>query len=978
MSVTTLTLVFILITPPVVRRLTHKPLYSVSRGAYTIPPISLYFALLACYFLNLLIATSSLKINGTYFYLVLFAVGPQALDYLVILYNRKPFASVPGGPVSKHVTMRPQAFNSRTFSSSSSHFANHENYRAVANKQSHAHTNNLLQQYLSSNNITSISISDIALTGEPAGRVIWSYISPKNPERRLSYHSPLALGSMLQLPLTSPYTSSLTAGGRDNCYVFDPSTNVNSADHIYRGLMFESYINTYNGIRTMPDLRSVPVTPLDACRKGIDFYKMLQLNDSGHWSGDYSGPHFLLPGYVVSCYILTKTHPSLAELVLPPWKKEGMRDYMRNHQQDNGGWGSHIESPETCFGTTMQYIALRLLGEPPDSVCMIKAKDWLSKQGGGIYTASWCKFYMSLLGVMKWDGVNSIPPEMFLLPNWFPFHPGRMWCHARMVYLPMSYLYGHRYVYENADADPIILALRQELYNEDYDSIDFSSTRHYVADIDNYSPVGMLMKTAHNFLQIYETSSLFKPFKNFVRKRGLEFVRDYMEAEDIQTNYINIGPVSKVLNMICTMHQIVPETETGTATATATATPGVSVSVQLLKHVGRLDDYLWVAEDGVKMQGYNGSQCWDTSFAIQGIYEAGLLDEFEEVAEKCYGFFERTQILSTQESQNTMAFKFEDPKLRDKYYRHVSQGGWPFSTSAHGWPISDCTGEGLKAVLALHKSASIAEKIRNKSITNVVTFERMCNAVNVILELQNVDGGFATYENNRGYGWYEWLNPSEVFGDIMIDYSYVECTMASVTALADFRAQYPQHRAEEIANALKRAGKFIKQIQRKDGSWYGSWACCFCYAAWFGIEGLVACGEDPAAAHSIVIACEFLKEKQCENGGWGEDFRSCYNRDYSDGGMAKLGDEQGACVINTAWAVMALLAGGQGGSESVQRGVKYLMARQLNTGDWPQEGISGVFNRACGITYTSYRNAFPIWALGRYEKYQKTAATAAT
>ena len=43
-----------------------------------------------------------------------------------------------------------------------------------------------------------------------------------------------------------------------------------------------------------------------------------------------------------------------------------------------------------------------------------------------------------------------------------------------------------------------------------------------------------------------------------------------------------------------------------------------------------------------------------------------------------------------------------------------------------------------------------------------ITFERLCKSVNVILTLQNPDGGFATYENNRGYRWYEWLNPSEV------------------------------------------------------------------------------------------------------------------------------------------------------------------------------------------------------------------------
>lgn len=28
------------------------------------------------------------------------------------------------------------------------------------------------------------------------------------------------------------------------------------------------------------------------------------------------------------------------------------------------------------------------------------------------------------------------------------------------------------------------------------------------------------------------------------------------------------------------------------------------------RHMARVSDYLWVAEDGLKMQGYNGSQCW--------------------------------------------------------------------------------------------------------------------------------------------------------------------------------------------------------------------------------------------------------------------------------------------------------------------------------------------------------------------------------
>jgi lanosterol synthase len=40
----------------------------------------------------------------------------------------------------------------------------------------------------------------------------------------------------------------------------------------------------------------------------------------------------------------------------------------------------------------------------------------------------------------------------------------------------------------------------------------------------------------------------------------------------------------------------------------------------------------------------------------------------------------------------------------------------------------------------------------------------MCEAIDVILSLQNPDGGFASYELIRGSSWLEQLNPAEVFG----------------------------------------------------------------------------------------------------------------------------------------------------------------------------------------------------------------------
>jgi lanosterol synthase len=43
----------------------------------------------------------------------------------------------------------------------------------------------------------------------------------------------------------------------------------------------------------------------------------------------------------------------------------------------------------------------------------------------------------------------------------------------------------------------------------------------------------------------------------------------------------------------------------------------------------------------------------------------------------------------------------KNPKHYEMSYRHTSKGAWPFSTKEQGYTVSDCTGEGLKAVLYL-------------------------------------------------------------------------------------------------------------------------------------------------------------------------------------------------------------------------------------------------------------------------------------
>jgi cycloartenol synthase len=99
---------------------------------------------------------------------------------------------------------------------------------------------------------------------------------------------------------------------------------------------------------------------------------------------------------------------------------------------------------------------------------------------------SWGKFWISVLGCHSWDGINPMPPEMWLLPyanN--PLHPGRYWCHCRMVYLPMSYVYGRKSV---GPGGPVVDALKQELYCTPYGEIDWNKARNQCAKEDLYYP----------------------------------------------------------------------------------------------------------------------------------------------------------------------------------------------------------------------------------------------------------------------------------------------------------------------------------------------------------------------------------------------------------------------------------------------------------------------------------------------------------
>jgi len=244
----------------------------------------------------------------------------------------------------------------------------------------------------------------VELTGEPAGRQMWT--CDESRSKKEGSTSPLKQWISENFGVKEDvgdydenYIQNLASGGRDY-EGFDPSSNPNSCDRIFRAQQIRNAISKG---RTPPDLSSKPKTAAEAAKKGFQFYSMLQTED-GHWAGDYGGPHFLMPGIIIAWYVMGKP-----ETMIDFRRRTLMLHYLSVHQQSDGGWGTHIESPSTMFGTVLCYVSMRLLGASEDSEVCKKGRSFILKEGGALYTSSWSKFWLCLLGCMEWEGHNSVP-----------------------------------------------------------------------------------------------------------------------------------------------------------------------------------------------------------------------------------------------------------------------------------------------------------------------------------------------------------------------------------------------------------------------------------------------------------------------------------------------------------------------------------------------------------------------------------------
>ena len=142
--------------------------------------------------------------------------------------------------------------------------------------------------------------------------------------------------------------------------------------------------------------------------------------------------------------------------------------------------------------------------------------------------------------------------------------------------------------------------------------------------------------------------------------------------------------------------------------------------------------------------------------------------------------------------------------------------------------------------------------------------------------------------------------------------------------ILEMLAQYGYTRRDK---RVEKAMQFILKEQEPDGSWFGRWGVNYLYGTFLVLRGLEAMGmwnHEPA----IQQAAEWIRMVQNADGGWGETCGS-----YDDPNSARHWAKHAiADRMGRSWP-----AGGRRyRSDSVAKGVRWLIERQHEDGSWDE------------------------------------------
>ena len=318
------------------------------------------------------------------------------------------------------------------------------------------------------------------------------------------------------------------------------------------------------------------------------------------------------------------------------------------------------------------------------------------------------------------------------------------------------------------------------------------------------------------------------------------------------------------------------------------------------------------------------SPVWDTAYALFALGEAGVPANDPRMV-KCADWILQKQVRTVGD------WKVKNPEGQP--------AGWYFEFNNEFYPDVDDT---AMVCLGMTHVEHPNGRYQRESVQR---------AIDWIFSMQCKNGGWASFDKNNDRMVFEHIPFAD--HNAMLDPPTVDIT----GRILEMLAAYGYDRNHPV---VKRAIKFIRQEQESDGSWFGRWGVNYTYGTMLVLRGLAAMEIDyhePYVQH----AAEWLRMVQNPDGGWGETCGS-----YDNPNIKGIGP---STASQTAWAVLGLMAANDTRSDSVARGIAYLLRTQQKDGSWDEPFFTGTgFPRVFYLKYHMYRQYFPLLALTTYKK----------
>ncbi|MBL9095202.1 MAG: terpene cyclase/mutase family protein [Planctomycetaceae bacterium] len=633
----------------------------------------------------------------------------------------------------------------------------------------------------------------------------------------------------------------------------------------------------------------------------------------GHWCAELEGDTILESEYILLLAFLGKHD---GEIALKCAR------YILTKQNADGGWAQYPGGKLDISISVKAYFALKLTGHDPSSAEMQRARKAILLHGGADAVNSFTRFYLALLGQISYDQCPAVPPEMMLLPKWFPINIYSMSAWSRTIVVPLAVMWAHR---PTARLEP-------------HEGIRELFLKH-PADWPKLRCPGLqggtgffswdhLFRRVDQAFKFCERSNL-KP----LRKRSLKQAENWMVERFSGSDGLGaIFPpmVWSIIALKCLGY--------------------ADDSAEMIYCVQRLEGLIIEEQKTARLQPCK-SPVWDTAIALRALGDAGLPTSHPAMRE-AIGWLLDKQVTRKGDWCETV----DAP----------AGGGWCFEYENDFYPDVDDTAMVAMALaqqfvppseaLSPPPELNLVDEAEARSFEQEEEASRLARttaalqrAERWLLAMQNLDGGWGAFDRDNDME----LLCYVPFADhnAMIDPSTPDLAARVLEALGTLGRRLGDP-------AVDRSVAYLRKSQEADGSWFGRWGVNYIYGTWQVLTGLKAIGMSPDDP-MMVAGANWLLCCQQPGGAWGE---SCDT--YEDPRLRGSGN---ATPSQTAWAVMGLIAAGLADHEAVARGIRYLIETQKQDGSWDEADFTGTgFPRVFYLRYHYYRIYFPLMALGRW------------